>query len=136
MVAAVEERESLVDETWLSGRLGLRDDIGEKIVARLPGTRILGQGVDRTWNTLTLVMPDCDCRFRWVVKLDRLGFAVSTGSACSSGKEKASHVLEAMGYSSSDSSRVIRCSSGPDTSAEDWGKLVEAMVAVNEEISA
>jgi cysteine desulfurase len=135
MVAAVEEREALIDESWMSGRIGLRDDIGEKITARIPGTRIVGQDVERAWNTLTLVMPDCDCRFRWVVKLDRLGFAVSTGSACSSGKEKASHVLEAMGYSSSESSRVIRCSSGPDTSAEDWGGLVEAMVAVNGELS-
>lgn len=136
MVAAVEEREALLTDSWLSGQLGLRDSIGDEIVARLPGTRIIGQGVDRTWNTLALVMPDCDCRFRWVVKLDRLGFAVSTGSACSSGKEKASHVLEAMGFSSSESSRVIRCSSGPDTNAEDWGKLVDGMVAVNSELSS
>jgi cysteine desulfurase len=136
MVAAVEEREALVSEEWLSGRIGIRDSIGAEVVARLPGTRILGRGADRTWNTLALVMPDCDCRFRWVVKLDRLGFAVSTGSACSSGKEKPSHVLEAMGLSSSESSRVIRCSSGPDTSAEDWMKLVDAMVTVNGELSA
>ena len=58
MVAAVEEREALMDEPWLKGRFGLREDIGKKIVTGLPGARILGQGVDRTWNTLALVMPD------------------------------------------------------------------------------
>ena len=136
MMAALNEREAMIGERWLDERTELRGEIERSVLSRLRGSRIIGHGVNRIWNTLALVMPDCDCRFRWVVKLDRLGFAVSTGSACSSGKEKVSHVLEAMGYSASESSRVIRCSGGPMTSAEEWGKLVDAMVVVNEEIGA
>jgi cysteine desulfurase len=65
-----------------------------------------------------------------LVRLDALGFAVSAGSACSSGKVKTSHVLAAMGLSPDVAERVIRVSFGPSTSeaevdafAEAWGSL-------------
>ena len=68
-------------------------------------------------------MPEqADCRQRWVVKLDKLGFAVSTGSACASGKKETSHVLAAMGLGDV-ASRVLRFSSGWETSASDWDAL-------------
>ena len=72
-------------------------------------------------------MPEANARQRWVVKLDKLGFAVSTGSACASGKETPSHVLAAMGYSPAEASRVLRFSSGWETKSEEWDLLVEAL---------
>jgi cysteine desulfurase len=51
-----------------------------------------------------------------LVQLDLAGIAVSAGSACSSGKAKASHVLEAMGVAPELSAGYLRVSFGPDTS--------------------
>jgi cysteine desulfurase len=77
-------------------------------------------------------MPEAeDCRQRWVVKLDKLGFAVSTGSACSSGKEAPSHVLSAMGFPASDAGRVLRFSAGWETTREDWTRLLDALRTVH-----
>jgi len=70
-----------------------------------------------------------------VVKLDKLGFAVSTGSACSSGKEQPSHVLLAMGYSAADAGRVLRFSAGWDTTGDDWNALLVALKSIHGKIS-
>jgi cysteine desulfurase len=75
-------------------------------------------------------MPEADCQQRWVVKLDKLGFAVSTGSACSSGQEAPSHVLSAMGYGTKETSRVLRFSSGWETPVAQWQDLLEALKKV------
>jgi cysteine desulfurase len=64
------------------------------------------------WNTVSAMMPDVGRWQRCVVRLDKLGFAVSTGSACVIGKEAPSHVLATMGYSRSEAARVLRFSSG------------------------
>jgi cysteine desulfurase len=72
------------------------------------------------------LIPTAQGQPRWVVKLDKFGFAVSSVSACSSGKAAASHVLAAMGYAPSDAGRVLRFSSGWETTAADWEALAEA----------
>ena len=106
----------------------LRDEFERALVAALPGVRIVGAGADRLWNTVSAVMPEMpDCRQRWVVKLDKLGFAVSTGSACASGKEETSHVLAAMGLTPSQASRVLRFSSGWRNTRADWDGLLEGL---------
>ena len=81
-------------------------------------------------------MAAADCRVRWVVKLDKAGFAVSTGSACSSGKEEPSHVLAAMGYPASAAARVLRFSSGPETTAQEWTGLAEVAGKIYGEMPA
>lgn len=133
MLAALNEREQCITIPWLENRLALRAFVQDELCIRLPSIRILGNTKKRLWNTLLLVMPDCACRFRWVVKLDRLGFAVSTGSACASGKEQSSHVLKAMGCSPEEASRTIRCSSGMETSKADWSLLIHALETLHQE---
>lgn len=54
-----------------------------------------------------------------LVQLDLAGIAVSAGSACSSGKAKASHVLAAMNLPDEVSAGFLRLSFGPDTSDAD-----------------
>ena len=80
-------------------------------------------------------MPERDCRQRWVVKLDKLGFAVSTGSACASGKEAPSHVLSAMGISPDDAGRVLRYSSGWETTPGQWAELLDGAVRAAAEMN-
>jgi len=130
MVAAFKEREDWMTPSRLQERAGFRDGFEQGVLAALPGCQILAESGERLWNTSTLLMPDIDCRMRWVVKLDRKGFAVSTGSACSSGQEKASHVMEAMGLTPEESSRVVRFSAGWETTAADWQALAQAVKEV------
>ena len=58
------------------------------------------------------------------------GFAISTGSACSSGSEGASQVLQAIGATPDEMRRVLRVSGGWDTAAADWSGLSDAMLRV------
>jgi cysteine desulfurase len=60
-----------------------------------------------------------------VMGLDLAGVMVSAGSACSSGKVKASPVLEAMGQGEL-ATCAIRVSGGWNTTQADWDRFVEA----------
>ena len=61
-----------------------------------------------------------------VMAMDLAGFAISAGSACSSGKVKASRVLGAMGYGDTQSASAVRVSLGPGTSEDDVTRFAEA----------
>lgn len=117
----------------LEERLLWRRKFEKTLTHQIPGLKIAGQEVERLWNTVSLILPK-GANARWVRKLDRRGFSVSTGSACSSGKEAPSHVLEAMGFSAEESQRSVRVSSGWSTSQEDWQNLETAFIEVFEEI--
>lgn len=110
---------------------GARLAFEAELLARLPGAEIVGAGQPRLWNTVSALMPQAGCQQRWVVKLDKAGFAVSTGSACASGREEPSHVLAAMGYAPTDTARVLRFSSGWETTGEDWAALAAALSRVH-----
>ncbi len=64
-----------------------------------------------------------------VIALDLRGFAVSTGSACSSGAITPSHVLTAIGLSADRARSSIRFSLGHSNTAEQVDALVEALEA-------
>lgn len=136
MVAALAARETAMTGAVLAEKLSLRDEFAAALAREIPGTQIVGSAADRLWNTVSAVMPDLqDCRQRWVVKLDKLGFAVSTGSACASGKEQTSHVLAAMGFTPAEASRGLRFSSGWDTRAADWRELLDGLVCARAELA-
>ena len=116
-----------------SDRVRLRDRFEVNLCQRLTGSRVVGQGVERLWNTVLAVMPHGE-NHRWVTLLDKRGFEVSTGSACSSGSESPSHVLAAMGVPGDQMRRVLRISASWTTTPQDWDDLVDALVAVAEEV--
>ena len=142
MVAALEERQAVLGNLnspspALKTRLTWRDRFIADLKAALPGVEIVGEGAGRLWNTVAALMPAAaDCRRRWVVKLDKLGFAVSTGSACASGKEQPSYVLAAMGYRPDESDRMLRFSAGWDTTEQDWRALLDAIRQAATELGA
>jgi cysteine desulfurase len=132
MMAALDAREQPARSGDDRSRMeAMRADFERKLLARLPGSTIVGAGQARLWNTVSALMPEADCRQRWVVKLDKLGFAVSTGSACASGKEEPSHVLAAMGYTPGAAGRVLRFSAGWETTQAEWAQLLEALAKVH-----
>ena len=58
--------------------------------------------------------------------MDLAGFAISAGSACSSGKVRASATLQAMGYDDGLAGQAIRISLGPDTTEDEVLRFAEA----------
>ncbi|MDK7082337.1 cysteine desulfurase family protein [Pseudoglutamicibacter cumminsii] len=68
--------------------------------------------------------------------LDSLGFATSTGSACTAGMAQPSHVLLAMGRSKQDATDVQRFSMGPLTTPEAVQALIDALPGVIEQARA
>jgi len=125
MMTALAEREAALAGDTIIEREAWRN----AFAASLGDARILGAGEGRLWNTASALLPG-DCRARWVVKLDKAGFAVSTGSACASGKEAPSHVLTAMGLVADETDRVVRFSSGWGTTADDWQALAKGVAGV------
>lgn len=139
ILSAMAALKSCVDEIEKPGffdeRQKIQNDFESELAKSLPGVRILGAQAERMWNTTAVIMPPArDCRQRWVVKLDRLGFAVSTGSACSSGKEEPSHVLRSMGVPVEEAGRALRFSGGIHTTAEQWRSLLEGLCQAAREL--
>ncbi|GAA5132962.1 cysteine desulfurase family protein [Prosthecobacter algae] len=112
-----------------------RGSFEAEMKAAFPGLRVISEKASRLSNTSLLVMPRHD-NLKWLTRLTRRGFAISTGSACSSGKEGSSVVVQALGASWEELKRVVRVSSGPDTSAEDWQALTAAFSEVGAELDA
>lgn len=99
----------------------LRDGMEQQ----LTGVVILGSNVDRLPNTSCLAVPGLAAE-TMLISLDLQGFAVSSGSACSSGKVGVSHVLTAMDVAESTARGALRISLGWNTTDEQVKQFVEA----------
>jgi cysteine desulfurase len=95
---------------------GLRAKL-ESAVEALGGT-IIAKGAPRVPTIGAVSLPGATS-MAMLVQLDLAGIAVSAGSACSSGKAKASHVLEAMNVAPDVAAGFLRISFGPDTGEAD-----------------
>ncbi|PZQ99519.1 MAG: aminotransferase [Cereibacter sphaeroides] len=89
------------------------------------GTISVGKSGRRLPNTLCLIAPGWKGETQ-VMQMDLAGFAVSAGSACSSGKVRASRVLRAMGFDETEASSAIRLSLGPDVNEEQVLRFIDA----------
>ncbi len=96
----------------------LRDRLEARILDAAPGTVIAGGDRPRLPNTSCLVTPGWKGETQ-VMQMDLAGFAVSAGSACSSGKVRASRVLSAMGFDDLAAGSAIRVSLGPTTTMDE-----------------
>ena len=134
MMAALDVREKQIARSEHLLRKLWRDNFEAQFLRALPGATIIGQNQPRLWNTVSALMPDGDRKLQWVIRLDKAGFAVSTGSACTTGKEEPSHVLSAMGYKSAHAVRAVRMSAGWETMETEWDALLKAVVKVHGEM--
>lgn len=88
-------------------------------------TIFVGKDAERLPNTSCILTPGWKGETQ-VMQMDLAGYAISAGSACSSGKVKASNVLRAMGYDDTYASSAIRVSLGLETTRDDVLRFAEA----------
>lgn len=94
---------------------------------------IISSRAPRVANTLNVAMRGVSSETQ-VAAMDLASVAVSAGSACSSGKVKASHVLRAMGYADDVAGSALRISLGWNTVAEDIERCIEAWQTLYERV--
>jgi cysteine desulfurase len=102
----------------------LRSEL-ESGLRRTPGVIVFAGEVPRLPNTVLFTIPGLRAETA-VIGFDLAGIAVSSGSACSSGKVQPSHVLEAMGFSPDLAQGAVRLSLGWSTSSQDIDRCLEA----------
>jgi cysteine desulfurase len=106
----------------------LRDRLEASVLDRISGAGINGARWNRTPNTSNIYFDGVDGE-AMVIALDLRGFAVSTGSACSSGAITPSHVLIALGLSADRARSSLRFSLGRSNTAEQVDALADALAA-------
>jgi len=111
----------------------LRERLEAGLLAAADGTVIFGQGAERLPNTTMFAVPGQKAETA-IMALDLEGIAASSGSACSSGKVTASHVVKAMGAPGELAAGAVRLSLGWETNEAEiegfltaWRKLVSRL---------
>jgi cysteine desulfurase len=117
-----------------SARLRALRDRLEVGLREVDGIIVFSDGVPRLPNTTLFTAPGLKAETA-VIGFDLAGIAVSSGSACSSGKVQPSHVLAAMGFGPDLAQGAVRLSLGWSTSATDielavkaWRKLANTLL--------
>ncbi len=123
--AAAEDAAPLADgPRWAA----LRDEFERRLLALAPGAAVFGSAVTRLANTSAFAIPGAAGE-TLLMALDLAGIAVSTGSACSSGRVSRSHVLESMGVDAHLRSGLVRVSFGWSSRPQDVDRVAEALGA-------
>jgi cysteine desulfurase len=97
----------------------------EKGLRQTPDVIVFAENVPRLPNTTLFTVPGLKAETA-VIGFDLAGIAVSSGSACSSGKVQPSHVLEAMGFGPELAQGAVRLSLGWSTSEANVDRCLEA----------
>ncbi len=105
----------------------LRDELAKLIMDELPDVKLNGHPMNRLPGNLSLTFYGVEGE-ALLLTLDLQGIGVSTGSACSSGKSDASHVLTAIGLSDEDANSTIRFSLGRSNNLEDIQRTAEIII--------
>jgi cysteine desulfurase len=121
----------------LDGDMGRVENLRKRLETGLrqtPGAFVFSEDAPRLPNTTLFTVPGLKAETA-VIGFDLKGIAVSSGSACSSGKVQPSHVLEAMGFAPEPAKGAVRLSLGWSTTEADidccleaWRKLASALL--------
>jgi len=117
-----------------AGRLQALKDLLEEGLKQTPDMMVFSEAAPRLPNTTLFTVPGLKAETA-VIGFDLAGIAVSSGSACSSGKVQPSHVLDAMGQGRELAQGAVRLSLGWSTSQTDielalkaWRKLANTLL--------
>jgi cysteine desulfurase len=122
-----------VKQSAEGARVGALRDQLEQGVLRIPGTAANGDPARRVPNTTNISFDGVEAE-SLLIALDLEGFAVSTGSACSSGALEPSHVLRAMGLPSHRTQNSIRFSLGLGNTKEEVDSLLSTLPRIVEKL--
>ncbi|XDA96647.1 cysteine desulfurase family protein [Sulfitobacter sp. LCG007] len=103
----------------------LRNILEKALEADAMATIFVGKRRARLPNTSCFVTPGWKGESQ-VIQMDLAGFAISAGSACSSGKVRASRVLSAMGFDDTAAGSAVRVSLGLETTEDDVLRFAES----------
>lgn len=104
----------------------LRDRLEAELLRLAPAATIFGAAAQRLPNTSAFSIPGLSAETA-LMAFDLAGLALSSGSACSSGKVKRSHVLAAMGVAPEVAGGALRMSLGWTSTAEDVAAFTVAL---------
>ena len=107
----------------------MRDNMEKSIKDHCRKATVIGENAERLPNTSMIIMPGVDAQTQ-LINLDLEGFAVSSGSACSSGKIDISRVLLAMNFAVSEARNAIRISLGWNQGQREVSAFVRAWLQV------
>ena len=96
----------------------LRNILIEKVLYRVPGSRLCGSRFERLPNNAHFLFPGLEGE-TLALELDVAGIYASAGSACSAGSKEASHVLLAMGFPANLARGALRLTLGPENTQEE-----------------
>lgn len=119
--------EAVRDLEGSAARLAILRDELENALSAL-GAVVFSRAASRLPNTVYFALPGLDGE-TLVARLDRAGYAVASGAACSSANPEPSHVLLAMGVAPDVARGAVRVSLGALNSAEDLAGFLRALAA-------
>ena len=102
-----------------------------KVLAAVPDAWVNGQSENSLPGVANITFPGTDNE-GLLLLLDMAGFACSTGSACSAGVHRPSHVLMAIGLTEEETTSSLRFSLGESNTAEEIEKLASVIASVVE----
>ena len=105
---------------------GLRDQLIGNILEGVDDVYLTGAHDQRLDNLASFVVRGVEAE-SLLIALDLAGVAASSGSACASGSQRPSHVLEAIGFTSTDARGALRFSLGRSTTADEIAYVTEKL---------
>lgn len=134
LATAAELAEKSLDEDMVR-IAGMRDRLAEFVLERVEDVWVNGSRTKRLPNNLNLGFSYIEGE-ALLLRLDAEGIAVSTGSACSSKKTVASHVLTAIGLKPEEAHGSLRITLGRENTDEEVDYVAKAIVDVAESLLA
>lgn len=107
----------------------LRDQLIGSILEEVDGASLTGARDQRLDNLASFVLQGLEAE-SLLIALDLAGVAASSGSACASGSQRPSHVLEAIGLTPADARGALRFSLGRSTTADDIAYVGEKLPSI------
>ncbi|MFQ6126245.1 MAG: cysteine desulfurase family protein [Candidatus Heimdallarchaeota archaeon] len=123
----------LVKEDHIQHMIHLRDKLIEAVLTRIPHTQLTGPHKGRLCNHASFVFNYVEGE-SMLLHLDMRGIAVATGSACSSKRLEASHVLTAIGLPPEVSHGSLRFTLGRENTEEEIDLTVENLIEIVEKL--